>query len=78
MGVVDDRNDNHGLRLLISLFSNDGTSSEDDEEDEDDDDDAREQYFPIAARALLDNLTLHFRQYGKKSRVPKQFTIWPN
>ena len=72
MGVVDDRNDNHGLRLLISLFSNDGTSS-DDEEDEDDD--AREQYFPIAARDLLESLTLHFRQYGKKSRVPKQLTI---
>ena len=78
MGVVDDRNDNHGLRLLISLFSNDGTSSDDDEEDEDDDDDAREQYFPIAARDLLDSLTLHARQYGKKSRVPNTLTILPN
>jgi hypothetical protein len=46
-------------------------SSDDDDDDEED----SEQYFPIAARALLDNLTLHFRQYGKKSRVPKQFTI---
>jgi hypothetical protein len=57
----------------MSLLENDigaAESSDDDDEEED-----SEQYFPIAARALLDNLTLHFRQYGKKSRVPKQLTI---
>ena len=52
---------------------------EDDEEDEDDEEAcAREQYLPIAALDLDVNLILHFRQYGRKSRVPNTLTILPS
>ena len=78
----EERNDIQGVRLPMSLLSNDGDDADDDassdEDEEVDDEEALEQYLPIAARAFDDSFTLHFRQYGKKSRVPKTDTILPS
>jgi len=73
MGQARDRKESQDFHLPISLSSNNASSEDDGDKEE-----AFKQYLPTAVRHLLDNLTLHFRQYGKKSLVPKTLTISPN
>ena len=53
--------ESHGFRPPTSLVRDVGASSEDNDDDDDRAEDI-EQYLPMAARALDERRTLHFRQ----------------